>query len=1398
MIMKKFTFFTIVLSFLLFNSSFSQNLTVTYQFDKPQIVTNEEGYSTINMMDCFHFGDEGYPLLPLYGADLLLPQGTEIESVEILSSTYSEKIPNIIIEPASKMFPIIHGVADGYQVIPNEEIYNSDQAYPENIVTGIGTGYLAGHSIGSFSLCPLVFYPNQKQIQYLKEISLEIKTKNSQKASNASRFLKNSFSVSERINRIVENKELLKTYDYPDAKDLEVDILIITNNALLPSFDEYIAFKESTGFIVETITTDNLYSQYSGQDNQDKIRNCIIDYYESYNLEYVILGGDADPGSSTQNIIPHRGFHANDDSDIPADMYYCCLDGNWNDDGDNKWGEQGEYDLYAEVAIGRICADHALEVERFTHKLKMYQNEPVIADIEKALMVGEELNDNPLTFGGDYKDQIAYGSSAHGFTTAAISDNVDIYTLYDRDGGWSKWDVFDQFNNGGLNLLNHLGHSSPTYNMKMDNSDITTSNFQNDGVTRGFVIGYSQGCYNGSFDNRDWNYAYGEDCFAEKITTLTTAEVATVANSRYGWYSPGNTNSSSQYIDRQFYDAIFGEDMTIIGYTNSDSKEDNAAYFNDSYMRWTAYELNLFGDPSMDIWTAVPTDMVVNIAPSMPIGSSEINFETDAPFARIAILQNGELIGRAVADENGDGMVVFIEPVINPDPIEISIIAHNKNRFAGSMIVVSNQPYVLFESCQVNDPLGNGNGLIDFGEQISMGITVENVGDQPATNVVVNISSTCEYITITDNMENYGNMSAGESIFIDDAFAFEVADNIPNNNPIQFTVEAVGETTWESEFSLFACAPEFSFGQFLISDPLGNNNGMLDPGETVNLTFKIYNDGQSDAPATLAEISSLGNYVTINSQSYDLSTISAGSFKTAIFDVSIDANAPVGSFANLLVEVTSGSYYSSSDYLAKIGRILEDWESGNFESYDWETGGNAEWTINSVSPYEGNYCVKSGAVEDQQFSLLQLDYNVMSDDSISFYVKVSSEADYDYLKFYIDGEVVGQWAGNFGWERVSFAISEGTHLLKWLYIKDTYVSSGSDCAWVDFIELPTALTTTAFAGQDEITCASDDFDFICAGTATNYNAVEWTTSGTGSFDDASLINPVYSPSYDDVSSGSVILTLTVYGADETVSDDMVLTINQSPEIVMNGNVETCAGSDYMVSDISAQNYNQITWSTSGDGTFDDMHILEATYTPGENDIINGEVTLTLLADANEPCESVSEDIQITIFPLPVVELGNDTSVCHYHTIILDAGNSGSDYLWSTGETTQTIEASSEGVIDVLTFSVEVMEPTGCMGTDEIMISFEECAGISDTYQNGKLSISPNPSNGIFNLNLQLEKSDKIDVLIINSMNLTVYSTRNIQGIEFNDQIDLSNLSKGVYYLHVSGQYTFLSRKIVIQ
>jgi len=231
--------------------------------------------------------------------------------------------------------------------------------------------------------------------------------------------------------------------------------------------------------------------------------------------------------------------------------------------------------------------------------------------------------------------------------------------------------------------------------MKMYSSQVNTANFQNDGITRGFVIGYSQGCYAGSFDNRNSGGSYsGDDCFAEKITTLETGEVAFIANSRYGWGSIGSTNGASQYFDRQFFDAIFGEDITIIGDANGDSKEDNIAYINEEdVIRWCAYELNLFGDPTMDIWTEQPVEINVDYPEYVGIGEDMISFYIyDASDVRISIMQNGEVIGNAMmrTGETSHPIVVDVDlfsPIMDDNPLNVSIIGHNKIRHLGDILI---------------------------------------------------------------------------------------------------------------------------------------------------------------------------------------------------------------------------------------------------------------------------------------------------------------------------------------------------------------------------------------------------------------------------------------------------------------------------------------------------------------------------------------------------------------------------------------------------------------------------------------------------------------------------------------------------------------------------------------
>ena len=111
----------------------------------------------------------------------------------------------------------------------------------------------------------------------------------------------------------------------------------------------------SNPFYESEITTN--YSKFN--DTSAKIRNFIRYAYTGLGTDYVLLGGDADVIVEEDNIIPLRGLYALEEGlpldmgtldieedDIPSDVYYACLDGNYNYDMDEQWGENATNNDY--------------------------------------------------------------------------------------------------------------------------------------------------------------------------------------------------------------------------------------------------------------------------------------------------------------------------------------------------------------------------------------------------------------------------------------------------------------------------------------------------------------------------------------------------------------------------------------------------------------------------------------------------------------------------------------------------------------------------------------------------------------------------------------------------------------------------------------------------------------------------------------------------------------------------------------------------------------------------------------------------------------------------------------------------------------------------------------------
>lgn len=133
--------------------------------------------------------------------------------------------------------------------------------------------------------------------------------------------------------------------------------------------------------------------------------------------------------------------------------------------------------------------------------------------------------------------------------------------------------------------------------------------------------------------------------------------------------------------------------------------------------------------------------------------------------------------------------------------------------------------------------------------------------------------------------------------------------------------------------------------------------------------------------------------------------------------------------------------------------VREGFESGGFTTLEWQSAGNAAWTVSSGDAFEGSHAAQSGDIGSNQTSILKLVLDLPSFNTIRFARRVSSESTYDPLIFSIDGVEQGRWSGERAWAEVSFSFAPGVHTFSWMYKKDGSLNRGSDCAWIDEIEI---------------------------------------------------------------------------------------------------------------------------------------------------------------------------------------------------------------------------------------------------------------------------------------------------------------------------------------------------------
>lgn len=992
-------------------------------FFKSPVNTGTENAFTLTLSEAYPMLEKGVPDLLKLSSSIIIPDMANMK-VEIVSSAYTE-IQNISIAPSK---------GNLYRNINPDDVpffygstYSQDAFYPGNLASLQSPYIFRDYRGQAVWFYPFQYNPVTKVLRVYSEIVIKV-SETADKGENIFSRAKADTKVDLEFNEIYSKHFV----NYQQLRYAPVDetggMLIISYGTFMSAMQPLVDWKIRKGISVDMV------SVTTAGGNSAAIKNYIVNYYNTHNLKYVLLVGDI---AQIPTITASGGA---------SDPSYGYIVGN---------------DAYPEVFVGRFSAESVDDVNTQVLRTLNYERTPVAtAPWSNGVCVASNQgpgDDNEM----DWEHARVMRLKFLAFTYTNVNELYDGTHTGGPDlpGDPTPTDLFNDMQ-AGVSVINYTGHGS--------NTSFGTTGFSNSEIAQltnynilPFI--WSVGCVNGEFDVTT--------CFAEaflraQVSGQPTGAVATFMSSiNQSWSPPMDAQD-------EFVDLLVGTYATNIKRTFGGLNENGCMHMNDVYGA-QGVEMtdtwHCFGDPSLTVRTATPTAITASHVPTLPLGSTQLSITCNTNGALACLSMNGQILGTGTV--NSGNVIITFPSLTAVDTIFVTITGFNKIPYEGQVLIISaSGPYVIHAASTIVDVTGNNNSLPDYSENITMNVTLQNVGAATANNVNAVISTTTPGITITDATNGFGNINATASSSVNNAFAYTVANNIADQLLVPFiiTITDNASNSWSANVSHTMNAPLLSIGAMTINDATGNGNGLLDPGETATVTIVNTNNGHSASVAATSALTSTNPNVTITGSPASIGVLNVSASANAVFTVSLAPSMQIGSLFPLTITTTAGGYSATNTFTLTAGDVLETFESAMFTQNPWAMAGNLPWTISNSGSFQGVYHALSGAISDNQTSELKITINVLANDSISFYSNVSSEQDYDYLRFFIDAVELESWSGTVAWGYHSYPITVGNHTLRWVYQKDESVASGLDRGRVDNInfppmDFPTAITPVNIA-----------------------------------------------------------------------------------------------------------------------------------------------------------------------------------------------------------------------------------------------------------------------------------------------------------------------------------------------
>jgi len=431
-----------------------------------------------------------------------------------------------------------------------------------------------------------------------------------------------------------------------------------------------------------------------------------------------------------------RAYCAGNTGNIPADLYYGDIQGTWDDDNDNIFGEPGDdtVDFYYDLYVGRASVDDTTQVQTFVNKVLTHEKNPPTSYLRRMLMA-----DALLWSGYNHRQS---NDSIAAITPSGWTDVV----IHDPGSSTAVRDSIDN----GFQFVHLIGHGNEygIYDGSNAYYNTTFANSQTNGSKVNLMNANS--CHTGNFEY--------SDCVAEAAHNRAGGgSIAVIFNSRYGWGTPPSMGPS-EILDVRFYDYFFNHDTMPIGITHALAKEvyRNLA-ISQGVWRWCYYELNLLGDPLLLMYENVPAQL--SAAFSEPIGTGSQSFTVTVTAASVPV--EGALVclskGTEVYTRNYTNSSGHVSISINPTT-------------PGNMFVTATRANYLpdEDTCQVTVGGSRDVGVqmivapadtVDSGSVVTPKAWVRNFG-----NTVVSFTATMLIATGYTNTQAVTNLAPGDSV----------------------------------------------------------------------------------------------------------------------------------------------------------------------------------------------------------------------------------------------------------------------------------------------------------------------------------------------------------------------------------------------------------------------------------------------------------------------------------------------------------------------------------------------------------------------------------------------------------------------------------------------------------